>query len=372
MKSLLLSTLFLALLVTACSENAQVNEPAATPDAPLGFVADLNGLDLSLEQSALVDEMHFMDEDLSLLLDPVRLNTFDSMLDGRTDRKAGIDIAAIIYYQLIVKANPDMSDRILLQLREMIAESNQRRQRILNSGMSREEIAAALKEEHDKLMAAMMRLIGEEAVANVQKLQERLEQERKDRRDDWQNARIDRLVEQMKNVLELSDEEAAAVKRILMLRYEEIARLREEYKDNPEGFREALRDLQARIDAMLTEKLGAKWERWKELQQRRITPGDRLPDIDMHLQKLTELLSLNERQQAAVKDILIAQQRQMLALIQKYEGNREGLAEALRQLQERVNAQIAALLTDRQLEIWKKHLSGGLRDNGGTGTGGRG
>jgi hypothetical protein len=329
---------------------------------------ELNRLDLSLEQSALIDEMHFMDEDLSILLDPVRLDAFDSMLDGRTDRKAGIDIAAIIYYQLIIKANPDLDEDIIKQLRELIAASNQLRARILNSGKSREEIAALLKAEHDKLMRAINALIGAEAVANVEKLKARLEEERKERRDEWQTARVDRLVQLMTKTLELSEGEAAAVKRILMLQYEEIARLREQFKDNPEGFREALRALQARIDAMMGEAIGPKWERWKELQQKRITPGDQVPNVDMQVKKLTELLRLSERQAAAVKDILLQQQLQMRALIQKYGTDRAGLAEALKQLQLRVDTQIAALLTPEQLEIWKKFKS----NTGGTGTRDRG
>jgi PBP1b-binding outer membrane lipoprotein LpoB len=368
MKSILLSSLFAMLLFSACSENSQVTEPASAPDAANSFAVELNRLDLSLEQSALIDEMHFMDEDLSILLDPVRLDAFDSMLDGRTDRKAGIDIAAIIYYQLIIKANPDLDEDIIKQLRELIAASNQLRARILNSGKSREEIAALLKAEHDKLMRAINALIGAEAVANVEKLKARLEEERKERRDEWQTARVDRLVQLMTKTLELSEGEAAAVKRILMLQYEEIARLREQFKDNPEGFREALRALQARIDAMMGEAIGPKWERWKELQQKRITPGDQVPNVDMQVKKLTELLRLSERQAAAVKDILLQQQLQMRALIQKYGTDRAGLAEALKQLQLRVDTQIAALLTPEQLEIWKKFKS----NTGGTGTRDRG
>ncbi len=372
MRSIVFSALFAALLLTACSENAQVNDPATAPDAPHSFAVNLSDLDLSMEQAALIDEMHFMDEDLSLLLDPVRLDAFDSMLDGRNDRKAGIDMAAIIFYQLILKANPDLDAETQAALREMIAQSNQLRQRILNSGKSREEIMRLLKQEHERLIAAMSRLIGEEALANVRRLQQQLEEERKERRDEWQKVRIDRLVEMMKIKLELTEAEAGEVKRILLLQYEEIARLREQYKDNPEGFREALRALQARIDELMKGAIGEKWERWKEMQQKRITPGDRTPDIDMHVKKLTELLGLTERQQAAVKDILLQQQRQIRALIDKYEGDRAGLAEALKQLQARVNAQIASLLNERQLEIWKKHI-GGKRDGGGrTGTGDRG
>ncbi|MCB2206463.1 hypothetical protein KQI65_17090 [bacterium] len=371
MKSLVFTVLFATLLLTACSDDAQVNAPVGTPDAPMSFAGNLGNLDLSMEQSALIDEMYFMDEDLSLLLDAPRLLTFDSMIDGRLDRKASVDIAAIIYYQLIVKANPDMSEELLAQLREMIAASNKLRERILNSDKSREEKMRLLKAEHEKLMAAMMRLIGEEAVANVQRLQEQLKQEREERRDEWQSLRIDRLVDRMTSVLGLSEEEAASVKEILMLQYKEIARLREQYKDNPEGFREALAALHARIDARMSELLGNRWERWKELQRRQITPGDRQPNIDMHLKQLTELLNLTERQQAAVKEILIEQQRLIKQLMEKYEGDRAGLAQALRQLQERINAKIASLLNDRQLEIWKKHLAG-MNDRNGTGTGRRG
>jgi hypothetical protein len=358
MKSRLLSSLFIVLLAfSACNENSDVTTPASTSDAPNSIAVNIGLLSLDMEQAALVDEMYFMDEDLSLLLDPVKLDAFNSILDDRaslSDRRPGIDMAAIIYYHLIVKANPDLGERLLTQIRELIAASNAMRQRILQSGKSREEILKLLQAEHASLIRKINALIGPEAVANVEKLKQRLEEERKDRRDDWQLVRVGRLVELMTKTLELSEEEATAVKRILMLQYEEIARLRELYKDNPEGFREALKDLQARIDAMMAEAIGAKWERWKELQKKRITPNDRDPNIDLKVRELTKILGLNERQAVALKELLVIQQQEILKLKQKYANDRAGLAEALKALQARIDAKFASILTPEQLEKWKR------------------
>lgn len=272
MKTSPLLTLLLVLFLGACSDNGQINEPSATPDARLTVEANMASLELGLELATMIDDMPFQDADFALLLDPIRPDALNVILDGRIDGRAGIDLAAIAYYQLIMKANPDFGERIQQQLRELIAESNQRRQRILASDLSPERKRAALQEEHERLIAAMNRLIGEKALANVRALQERLAQHRQDRLDAW---------------------------------------------------------------------------------------------LTVQLQKLTQLLGLTERQQAAVKDILLLQQKQMLALTLQYKGSPEKLAMALRQLQQRVNMQIATLLTDRQLVIWKKYLSGGLTSDRG-------
>lgn len=368
------SLLVVLFAVTACSDNSDISAPSGD-NAPLTASVKLGQLSLDMEQSSLIDEMFFMEEDLDLLLDPVDETVFNSLLDdrgGRIDRRAGIDMAAIIYYQLIVKANPDLSERILAQVRDLIAKSNETRRRILASGKSREEILRLLKAEHEELMRQINALIGREAVANVERLKQRLEEERDKRRQDWQTARIDRLVQAMTKALELTEEEAAAVKRILLLQYTEIAKLREQYKDNPEGFREALRQLQARIQAMMREALGEKWDKWLEMQRKRdIKPGDRAPDFDAMIKKYTELLGLSENQAAGLKEILMWQHREMQRILQEFGGDREALARALEAMKNQVNEKIAALLTPEQYERWKA-LHGDRKGGGRKGTGSRG
>ncbi len=370
------SMLIVLFAISACSENSDISAPSDS-NGPMTAAVQLGNLSLDLEQSTLIDEMFFMEEDLDLLLDPAEQNVFDSMLDdrgGRIDRRAGIDMAAIIYYQLIVKANPDLSERILAQVRDLIAKSNETRRRILTSGKTREEILRLLQAEHDRLMREINALIGRQAVANVEQLKQRLEEERDARRQEWQTARIDRLVEAMTKALELTEAEADAVKRILLLQYTEIAKLREQFKDNPEGFREALRQLQARIQEMMREALGEKWEKWLELQRKRdIKPVDRDPDFDAMIKKYTELLGLTEAQATGLKEILIFQHREMQRLMQELGNDREALARALEALKNQVNEKIAALLTPEQYERWKA-LHGDRKGGGkgGTGTGGRG
>ncbi|GEM_PF-1012785 len=367
MKRAFLSVLLTAVLLTACSNNDAPVEPAAAPDAMEQIAASIDRLNLTLEQAAQLDEMVFMEEDLSLLLDPVQEDAFNGLLDGGTrnfDPRRGIDIGAIIYYQLIVKANPDMDEETLTKLREMIAQSLQLRQRILQSGKSREEILRLLQDEHNKLIRQINQLIGPEAVARVERLKAQLEEEREKRREEWQQQRIERQVGMMTRLLGLTEEEANAVRRILTHQHEEMKRLRELYGENPEQFREALRTLQLRIDEAMKNAIGEKWERWKQLQQKRIDPRDHESPIEKRVKMMTDLLQLSERQAAAVKDILTKQHEEIQRLMRQYSNDREALAEALKALQQRIDAQIAKILTPEQLERWKRYKSGGGRGIG--------
>lgn len=366
MKTTLLSALVLTLLLSACSSNDSPVESTAPQSATDQFSADLARVDLTTTQSAYLDEMVYMEEDLSLLLDPVQENVLTSLLDGgRTgvDPRRGLDLAAIIYFNLIVKANPDLDEEILKKIRALIAESMQLRQRILQSGKSREEIAKLLEDAHNRLIRTINQLIGPEAIANVERLKRQMEEEREKKREEYQSLRIERQVEAMKKLLELTEEEVMQVRRILTYQHTELIKLRELYGANPERFREALRGLQQKIDDMMKGAIGEKWERWKQLQNKRIDPRDHESPIDMKVKELTRLLGLTERQATAIRDILTMQQEQMRSLMQQYGNDREKLAEALKALQERVNSRIASLLTPEQLEKWKR-LQGGTGTRG--------
>lgn len=364
MKTTLLSVLFAALLLTACSQNDAPNEPAAAPDATQQIAAQIDRLNLTLDQADLLEEMMLMEEDMSLLLDPVQEDALDVIIgDRRFDIRLGPDFAILVYYQLIVKANPELGEETLATLREMIAQYLQLRKRVLNSDLTPEQKRAKLQEEHNKLIRQINQVIGPEAVARVERLKAQLEQKRDERREEYRELRIERQITEMKRLLDLTESEAAAVKRILMLQYEEMGRIRAEYGDNPEKLREALQALRARIDAMMTNAIGAKWERWKQYRQKRIDPPDPGSAIEMRLKMLTDMLQLTERQAAAVKDILTRQQEEMRKLVAQYGNDRAKLAEALKALQERIDAQIVKLLTPEQLERWKR-----LKSSGGTGT----
>lgn len=367
MKTAFLSILLTAVLLTACSNNDAPVEPAATPNATEQIAANIDRLNLTLEQAAMLDEVVFMEGDLSLLLDPVQADAFNSLLDGGRrgfDPRRGIDIGAIIHYHLIVKANPDMDEETLAKVRELIAQSMQLRRRILQSGKSREEIQRLLQDEHNKLIRQINHLIGPEAVARVERLKRQMEEEREKRREEWQQQRIEHQVGMMTRLLDLTEEEANAVRRILTHQHEEIKRLRELYGDNPEQFREALRALRLRIDEAMKNAIGEKWERWKQLQHKRIDPRDHESPVEKRVKMLTDLLQLNERQAVALKDILTKQHEEIQRLMRQYGNDREALAEALKALRQRIDAQIVKLLTPEQLERWKRYKSGGGRGIG--------
>ncbi len=368
---LLFPILGLILLVSACSEQSQVNEPVSTAPGTAAKIAQLN---LSMDQAAFVDEMYYMDEDLSILLDPVN---FDAMSDiagpgDRRDVRGYVDMAAIVYYNLIVKAMPDLDPAVLEQIRNLIATSNEARAKIIAegiaAGMTREEIAALLATEHDTLMQNIYTIIGERGVAAVEAYKLKLQEERERLRQEMIALRIDREVQIMTEKLGLNDTQAGAVREALVWQQEQIAALRLQYKDDPEGFRAALQRLLTEFEARMINAIGEElWQQWKDLRSGRTGTGDRRDPILEQVKHLTQLLGLNERQQAQLTEILTNQQNQIKTLVQKYGTDRRGLAQALKDLQERTNKAIAGILTPEQLSIWERYLRGGIRPGDGGG-----
>lgn len=368
---LLFPILGLILLVSACSEQSQVNEPVSTAPGTAAKIAQLN---LSMDQAAFVDEMYYMDEDLSILLDPVN---FDAMSDiagpgDRRDVRGYVDMAAIVYYNLIVKAMPDLDPAVLEQIRNLIATSNEARAKIIAegiaAGMTREEIAALLATEHDTLMQNIYTIIGEGGVAAVEAYKLKLQEERERLRQEMIALRIDREVQIMTEKLGLNDTQAGAVREALVWQQEQIAALRLQYKDDPEGFRAALQRLLTEFEARMINAIGEElWQQWKDLRSGRTGTGDRRDPILEQVKHLTQLLGLNERQQAQLTEILTNQQNQIKTLVQKYGTDRRGLAQALKDLQERTNKAIAGILTPEQLSIWERYLRGGIRPGDGGG-----
>lgn len=368
-KRMIFPLLGIMLLISACDNQTGVNNPVDGP-AMNGAAAQLAQLDLTMEQAAFIDEMYYLEEDLSVLLDPTNYNVVRSLSSDPGPRMHAhrfIDMAAIVYFNLVMKANPDMDIATLRQIREWIAESNRTRARIIASGASREEIARLLQEEHERLMGEIKDLIGPEADRAVEALKQQLQEEREKRREIMQELRIDREVKIMTEKLGLTEEEAAAVKAALIWRHEQIARIRAEFMNNPEGMRAALQELLAQMERKMIAAIGEeKWEQWKNLRSGRT--GEVRDPIAEQVKFLTRLLELDAEQAAKFTRILTAHQEKMKALVQRYGNDRRGLAEALRQLQLRTDEAIRAVLTREQLEIYIKYRRGGMHP----GTGMRG
>lgn len=367
---LLFPILGLMILVSACSENAQVNDPITV--APTnGSATTLAKLNLSMDEAAFVDEMYYLQEDLSVLLTPTNFSVINT-LDGPGDRRGrgALDMAAIVFYNLIVKANA--TDQAGLEaIRNLIATSNQNRAKIIADGLAagktREEIAAELKAEHDALMLQINEILGTEGLAAIEAYKLRLQEEREKLRQAMLELRVDREVAIMKDKLGLTDEEAARVKAAMLAHHAAVAAARQQYAGDAEGFRAELARLLEEFEATMTGILGDKWQQWKDLRSGRT--GEVRDPIAEQVKMLTQLLNLNEEQAGEIGKILKDQQEKIKALVQQYGSDRRGLAEALRTLQMDTDKLIQSKLTPEQLEIYLKWRRGGIRPGMGGGRG---
>jgi len=358
MKTVFLSSLLaLALLASACSDDPNSSNPIVTSGARSASTLDLG---LNLNQVALLDEMYYLYEDMSVLLDPVQVSRFNTLLselgDDTRPIRGAVDMAAVAWFNLILRANPGLDTELLLQVRALIAASAIKRAEIMRSGANREEIAAQLKAEHDALIAAINNLVGPEAVRNAEALRERLEQERKERQNEMVQKRIEAEVQRMKAALGLTDEQAAKVRRILTYQHAQLQQIRETRPRDPEAMKVAIDALMREIDAMMRDAIGSDlWERWLKYRRGVIRPVDPVDPIETRVQHLTQLLGLDAEQAAALKRILTEQQAAIAAIMNDPNMDRIQKARELEEINKRAEQQIQALLTPEQLEKYLRH-----------------
>ncbi|MCZ7556836.1 MAG: hypothetical protein M5R41_10595 [Bacteroidia bacterium] len=273
--------LFSLLLVTAFVVSACDSDPSSPVDNSQSstLLKAVEQMSLSNEQLAQIDEMFWLEEDLSGLLTPTQLNALNTVITrtapdfatSRDPRGIAFDMAALVHLRLILKANPDMDETAKQALIDMIKASNATRQQIIRDNLNNpEQLKALLKAEHDRLIAEMNAALTPEQLANLQTLIDQLKQLREELREKWAQERINRQVAMLKTALGLTDEQAAAIKDILLAQHEAIKNLREQYKDDPEGLREELKTLlgetDAAIIALLTPEQAAKWDLLKTLR----------------------------------------------------------------------------------------------------------
>lgn len=277
MRYFLLSVVLVAALaVSACDQQNNVNDPVAGNESAL--LRAVTNLDLSNEQLAQIDEMYYMQEDLSLLLTGTQLNSFNTLINGTNMSFAGpgdrgfrgFDLGAMMHLRLIIQANPDLDDQTREALLQLIKDANaERLQIMIDYKDDPETMRAKLKEAHDKLIAAMNALLTEEQIANVEKLKEELKQLREERREIWNAQRIEFLVQYYTKVLDLTAEQAEQIRIILQNQYTKIAEIRAANEGDPEALRLALEALMTEtndaIKDLLTAEQLEKWEAMRKL-----------------------------------------------------------------------------------------------------------
>ncbi|MFZ1731615.1 MAG: hypothetical protein WBQ23_07325 [Bacteroidota bacterium] len=278
MKYILLSAVFaFAMVLSACESRNDINGPGSSS---VSLLKSVENLDLSNEQLAQLDEMFWLEEDMSMMMNPGQARSLDRIVDGacpnfagpRDHRGIAFDMGALIELRLILKANPDLSEETKQALIDLIKASNATRLSLIETYKDNpEELRAQLKAEHDALIAAMSGLLTETQIQALEDLRTEIKRIREEMRDTWAQVRIDYQVTRLTSYLGLSDTQAADIKALLAAQYEKIKLLRDQYAGDPEGLRDALKNLLQETDsgiiALLTETQITKWE---ELKTRRL------------------------------------------------------------------------------------------------------
>jgi hypothetical protein len=372
-KILLPGLLVFALVLSACERQSSVNSPVAS-DNGVSLTKTADQMNLSFEQMQQIDLMYYLGENLNTLLTPQQLTLLNtlSVQSGDVDLLAdpgdriprgALDMEAMLIYRLILQANPDMTDEEKAALKAAIDESNKARIAIMrDTNTDPETKKQLLADEHAKLMILLFGengdggLIKPDQVQKYQELRARLEQERKDREAKMIEARIDRQVQMWTKLLTLNEGQQLKIKEILTNQAAEIARLREEFKGQPDALRQALKDLQKTtndlIYAELDETQKAIWDKMHGKRGDGGTGGT--TGLDREVQYWTKVLGLSTEQAEGLKTILTDQQKRTQEAMGTLRNDPAALKEALNQIKTDTDAALQKLLTQEQWDKWVK------------------
>jgi hypothetical protein len=362
---LVLGLVAVALMFSACNKNTGINAP--TGGTASTFMKAADQMNLTNDQLAVVDVMYYMGEDMSIVLSPAQLSSYNIVLGkleptvqggttSATPPRGFADMAAIQYYNLIIKANPALDQATKDALKQLLQDDAQTRADIIkNNQNDPATMKQLLQDEHTKLMDAMNALLTPDQIQAVSDLQTKIDQQRQAMQAKLLELRINSQIQMMTKILALTTDQQTQIHDILKGQATQIDVLRQQYKNDPEGFRTALKLLQqdtdAAIYALLTTDQQAKWDAWKKGGVINPNPVD---PIQAQVQQLTKILSLTTDQQTTLTGILTDAATQQKALMAKYQGDPKGLRASLDVLQQATDAKIAGMLTPDQLLIWNK------------------
>lgn len=251
------------LIASACSNDGPNSPDTTSPDSQ-SLLKMAESMDLSMEQLAFVDEMFYGEEDLGALLDTRQQGLFESFFDGfmpgrmapAGDRRMGFDMGSFVYFQLILKANPDLTEDQKQALIELMKEYAGKRLEVILAGeLEGDALRAELQRLHEELIGKMNQLIGPEAVKNVEDLKARIEAERELRRQEMLERRIEMEVQRMTRLLGLTEEQTAAYRGYLQEYYQGLSDLRGQNL-TPEELREAIQALRDALQSHIQNDLG--------------------------------------------------------------------------------------------------------------------
>ncbi|MDH7516379.1 MAG: hypothetical protein QHI48_10970 [Bacteroidota bacterium] len=276
-----------ALIFSACDQESNVTGPVSPRTSTFMKYADQ--LNLTTDQYLQINEVFYLGHDMSVILDPAQVTVLTNILngavsaaggDGRIDPRGFFDMQVLMWYRLVLRANPDLSEEQKEQIKAAIEASNQIRIEIIkNTELTPEEKREALQAEHERLMneinggGGYPGILLPDQVDKAKALQEELEKKREEIRNKMLERRIEMQVQAWTRILKLDPQQQEAVKNALRELYTKTEQLREQYKGDPEGFRQAMLQLQNEFDSrmreILTEEQIIIWDR----MHGKITPG---------------------------------------------------------------------------------------------------
>jgi hypothetical protein len=280
MKRILLSlVLATTLVLSACDSQSDVNEPLPGGGDTQTLLKAIETFDVSDEQLGQLEEMFWLEEDMTLLLNPSQTRALNTIIDNlspnfagdRDPRRIAFDMGALAHLRLILNANPDMDEAKKQALLDLIKAANQARmEAIQNHEGTPEELREKLKAIHDTLIEDMNDLLSSEELQNVEDLKERIRQLREELRQKWVDMRIAFQLRMWTQILGLTEEQVDAIRQILLDQHAAIQQARIDFAGNPEGLRDKMKEIlegtDEKIKDVLDEKQDVKWDRLKNMR----------------------------------------------------------------------------------------------------------
>jgi len=265
-KALFATLLAATLVLGACSKDStSINSPAASDGS--------SSLTLDKAQEGELTDVLTLGEDPTSIMSPSASAELSAFLcnmapslgrDGHGDARHFADIAAIMYYRAALKANANVSAEQKAAIKAAIDSSISIRAAIFADSLQTSAArAAALKAEHDRLMALIAGnggaggILTAAQVANTNALLAQIEAERALRHTEMLEKRIAALIARWDAVLTLTDPQKTQIADLLRAQDADIQTARAQFQYDPEGFRTAALAIQTATQAAIRALLDA-------------------------------------------------------------------------------------------------------------------
>jgi hypothetical protein len=283
MKKVLFILLATAVIgLSACSDQS-TNGPDNTAATSTQLSKAISNFNVTTSQMSVLDEMYYLNEDLSTLLTPKQLNTFNTLsvnFDGGpggpgNPRFPMMDMGFLMQLRLIFQANPDMDEGRKTEFTNLMQAyqdelklllDKYRTDPTLDPAQLREELKA-LRDKYQQQLDGMLTDVEKQNVAD---LKAKIEAERQAMREKMAELRLQRQVEMWTKILGLTPDQVSTLTEILKARDAAIQAARTEFATDPAGFRAQLILIQDQFNADIKTKLGLTEEQialWERLMQ---------------------------------------------------------------------------------------------------------